>query len=50
MSEWRENEEERSRGTSKRIDFSLNAGINLRGGGGREKSPASRVLGAPLAR
>lgn len=30
-----ESEEERCRGTSKRIDFSLNAGINLRGWEGR---------------
>lgn len=35
MSERRENEEERCRATGKRIDFSLNAGMILRGGEGR---------------
>lgn len=54
MSEWRESEEERCRGTSERIDFNLNAGINLRGWEGRGlvggraspvKSSALRWLG-----
>lgn len=45
------NEEERCGITGKRIDISLNAGMNLRGveGPGWWKSPASFIFGAPSA-
>lgn len=53
MSERRENEEERCMATGERIDFSLNVGMDLRGGeGGLEcwKSPTGFcVLRAPSA-
>lgn len=45
------NEGEKCRITGKRIDFSLSAGMNLRGveGAGWWKSPTSFILRAPSA-